>query len=167
MATSLTQNFSKEEFKKNVISNCKSLYRKNIEEANDQEVFQAVSYAVKDIIIDKWIATHKQYEKDDPKMVYYMSMEFLMGRALGNNMINLCAYDEINLIHNLETSVLTHSLNLRDNLSYETFLDKLWSKVRIKNNCDTLVAACNKSFLLSHLDKNIVLRKFDSLTFNI
>ena len=95
MATSLTQNFSKEEFKKNVISNCKSLYRKNIEEANDQEVFQAVSYAVKDIIIDKWIATHKQYEKDDPKMVYYMPMEFLMGRALGNNMINLCAYDEI------------------------------------------------------------------------
>ena len=95
MATSLTQNFSKEEFKKNVISNCKSLYRKNIEEANQQEVFQAVSYAVKDIIIDKWIATHKQYEKDDPKMVYYMSMEFLMGRALGNNMINLCAYDEI------------------------------------------------------------------------
>ena len=95
MATSLTQNFSKEEFKKNVISNCKSLYRKNIEEANDQEVFQAVSYAVKDIIIDKWIATHKQYEKDDPKMVYYMSMEFLMGSALGNNMINLCAYDEI------------------------------------------------------------------------
>ena len=95
MATSLTQNFSKEEFKKNVISNCKSLYRKNIEEANQQEVFQAVSYAVKDIIIDKWIATHKQYEKDDPKMVYYMSMEFLMGRALGNNMINLCSYDEI------------------------------------------------------------------------
>ncbi len=95
MATSLTQNFSKEEFKKKVISNCKSLYRKNIEEANQQEVFQAVSYAVKDIIIDKWIATHKQYEKDDPKIVYYMSMEFLMGRALGNNMINLCAYDEI------------------------------------------------------------------------
>ena len=95
MATSLTQNFSKEEFKKNVISNCKSLYRKNIEEANDHEVFQAVSYAVMDFIIDKWIATHKQYEKDDPKMVYYMSMEFLMGRALGNNMINLCAYDEI------------------------------------------------------------------------
>ena len=95
MATSLTQNFSKEEFKKNVISNCKSLYRKNIEEANQQEVFQAVSYAVKDIIIDKWIATHKQYEKDDPKIVYYMSMEFLMGRALRNNMINLCAYDEI------------------------------------------------------------------------
>ena len=95
MATKLSQNFSKEEFKANVISNCKSLYRKNIEEANKQEVFQAVSYAVKDIIIDKWIATHKKYEEEDPKMVYYMSMEFLMGRALGNNMINLCAYDEI------------------------------------------------------------------------
>ena len=95
MATSLTQNFSKEEFKKNVISNCKSLYRKNIEEANDQEVFQAVSYAVKDIIIDKWIATHKQYEKDDPKMVYYMSMEFLMGRAVYNNLLCLVITDEV------------------------------------------------------------------------
>ena len=95
MATSLTQNFSKEEFKKNEISNCKSLYRKNIEDANQQEVFQAVSYAVKDIIIDKWIATHKEYEKQDVKIVCYMSMEFLMGRALGNNMINRMAYDEI------------------------------------------------------------------------
>ena len=95
MATSLTQNFSKEEFKKNVISNCKSLYRKNIEEANDQEVFQAVSYAVKEAIIDDWLATQKQYEKDDPKTVYYMSMEFLLGRALGNNLINMTAYKEV------------------------------------------------------------------------
>ena len=95
MATSLTQNFSKEEFKKNVISNCKSLYRKNIDEADKQQVFQSVAYAVKDLIIDKWIATHKTYDKEDPKIVYYMSMEFLMGRALGNNMINLTKYNEI------------------------------------------------------------------------
>jgi len=87
--------FSKEEFKKKVVSNCKSLYRKNIDEADKQQVFQSVAYAVKDLIIDKWIATHKTYDKEDPKIVYYMSMEFLMGRALGNNMINLTKYNEI------------------------------------------------------------------------
>ena len=87
--------FDKEAFKKNVISNCKVLFRRNIEEASEKQRFQAVAYSVKDIIIDKWIATHKEYEKQDAKIVYYMSMEFLMGRALGNNMLNMMAYDEI------------------------------------------------------------------------
>ena len=87
--------FDKEGFKKEVITNVKTLFRKPIEEATPQQVFQAVSYAVKDDIIDRWIATHKEYEKKNVKTVYYLSMEFLMGRALGNNMINLCAYDEI------------------------------------------------------------------------
>lgn len=90
-----TKTFDKEEFRKKIVSNCKVLYRKTIEEADHQQLFQAVAYAVKDIIIDKWIATHKEYEKRDAKTVYYMSMEFLMGRALGNNMINLMAYEEI------------------------------------------------------------------------
>ena len=90
-----TKTFDKAEFKKEIISNCKTLFRKNIEEADNQQLFQAVSYAVKDIIIDKWIATQKEYAKQDAKTVYYMSMEFLMGRALGNNMINLLAYDDI------------------------------------------------------------------------
>ena len=71
------------------------LYRKTIEEATQEQIFQAVSLAVKDVIIDNWLLTQKQYEKDDPKIVYYLSMEFLMGRALGNNLINLCAYDEV------------------------------------------------------------------------
>ena len=93
--TSTEASFSKEEFKKKVVSNCKSLYRKNIDEADKQQVFQSVAYAVKDLIIDKWIATHKTYDEEDPKVVYYMSMEFLMGRALGNNMINLTKYHEI------------------------------------------------------------------------
>ena len=95
MMTSTEASFSKEEFKKKVVSNCKSLYRKNIDEADKQQVFQSVAYAVKDLIIDKWIATHKTYDEEDPKVVYYMSMEFLMGRALGNNMINLTKYHEI------------------------------------------------------------------------
>ena len=95
MVTGTEASFSKEEFKKKVVSNCKSLYRKNIDEADKQQVFQSVAYAVKDLIIDKWIATHKTYDKEDPKIVYYMSMEFLMGRAFGNNMINLTKYNEI------------------------------------------------------------------------
>lgn len=87
--------FDKETFKKDVIYNVKSLYRRTIDEATPQQVFQAVAYAVKDTIIDEWIATHKTYEKEDAKTVYYLSMEFLMGRALGNNMINLTCYKEI------------------------------------------------------------------------
>ena len=71
-----------------------TLYRKTLEEATDQQIFQAVSYAVKDMIVDNWIKTQENYEKKDPKIVYYMSMEFLMGRALGNNMINLMTYKE-------------------------------------------------------------------------
>ena len=71
------------------------MFRRTIDEASPQQVFQAVAYAVKDVIIDEWIATHKEYEKQDVKTVYYLSMEFLMGRALGNNIINICARDEI------------------------------------------------------------------------
>ena len=87
--------FDKEGFKKEVITNVKTLYRRPIEEATPQQVFQAVSYAVKDDIIDRWIATHKEYEKKNVKTVYYLSMEFLMGRALGNNLINLTYYDAV------------------------------------------------------------------------
>ena len=87
--------FKKEAFKKSVKDNVKFLYRKTIEEATQEQIFQAVSYSVKDVIIDNWLATQKAYDEQDPKIVYYMSMEFLMGRALGNNLINLCAYGEV------------------------------------------------------------------------
>ena len=87
--------FNKEAFIEDVKENVKNLYRKTLDEASQQEIFQAVSYTVKDVIIDDWLATQKAFDKQDPKMVYYMSMEFLMGRALGNNMINLKMYKEV------------------------------------------------------------------------
>ncbi len=87
--------FNKEFFIRSVKYNVRTLFRREIEEASQQQIFQAVGYAVKDAIMDAWIATQKEYEKKDPKIVYYMSMEFLMGRALGNNLINLTFYDEV------------------------------------------------------------------------
>ena len=87
--------FEKDVFKRDVRNNVKTLFRKEVEEATPQQLFQAVSYVVKEAIIDDWLATQKQYEKDDPKTVYYMSMEFLLGRALGNNLINMTAYKEV------------------------------------------------------------------------
>ena len=87
--------FDKEEFKKEVTANVKNMYRKTLDEASRQQVFQAVAYTVKDYIIDRWIASQKEFEKQDAKTVYYMSMEFLMGRALGNSMINLTCYNEV------------------------------------------------------------------------
>lgn len=80
---------NKDEFKKEVEDYVKVLFRKSIEEADKQQMFQAVSYAVKDFIVDQWMATHKTYEEQDAKTVYYLSMEFLTGRALGNIIINL------------------------------------------------------------------------------
>ena len=87
--------FEKDVFKRDVRNNVKTLFRKEVEEATPQQLFQAVSYAVKEAIIDDWLATQKQYEKDDPKTVYYMSMEFLLGRVPGNNLINMTAYKEV------------------------------------------------------------------------
>ena len=91
----IDKQFEKEEFKKSVKENVKFLYRKTLEEATQEQIFQAVSYTVKDVIIDNCLKSQKAYEKQDPKIVYYMSMEFLMGRALGNNLINLGAYGEV------------------------------------------------------------------------
>ena len=90
-----SKRFEKEAFKEEVKNNIKNLYRKTIEEATGRQIFQAVSLAVKETVIDYWLATQAEMEKKDPKTVYYMSMEFLMGRALGNNLINMTAYQEV------------------------------------------------------------------------
>ena len=90
-----SKRFEKKAFKAAVKDNVKTLYRKTIDEATPQQLFQAVSYAVKDVIIDDWIETQKRYDETDAKTVYYMSMEFLMGRALGNNLFNMTAYKDV------------------------------------------------------------------------
>lgn len=89
MEGSFMTEISKEEFKQSVVDNLKMLFRRSVEDADQQQLFQAVAYATKDIVVDQWMASHKEFEKQDKKIVYYLSMEFLMGRALGNIIINL------------------------------------------------------------------------------
>ncbi|ADL05432.1 glycogen/starch/alpha-glucan phosphorylase [Lacrimispora saccharolytica] len=91
----MSMGFDKETFKKSVLFNMKNVFRKTVDEATPEQMYQAVAYAVKDVIIDEWIATHKEYEKQDVKTLYYLSMEFLMGRALGNNIISIMAQPEV------------------------------------------------------------------------
>ncbi|WP_130836081.1 glycogen/starch/alpha-glucan phosphorylase [Lachnoclostridium sp. Marseille-P6806] len=84
--------FDKELFKRSVEYNIRTMYRRERKEASKQEVFQAAAQALRDQIIDCWMKTQKAFEEQDPKQVVYLSMEFLMGRAFGNDAINLGAY---------------------------------------------------------------------------
>ena len=82
-------------FKKALRQEVKDLFRTTLEEATPKQIYQAVCYVVKDQIIDNWMKTQQAMAEQDPKIVYYMSMEFLTGRYLGNNMLALTAYDEV------------------------------------------------------------------------
>ena len=119
--------FDKEKFKKELEANVRMLFRRKLEEATPQQIYQAVAYSVKDDIIDNWIETHKAYEKQDKKMVYYMSMEFLMGRALGNNMINLLCYDDVReIISKVQTMRKEAGFEVTDHITvYEDGNDKI------------------------------------------
>ena len=91
----LNCNFNKEDFKQKITNHVQNFSRKKLKDASPQEIYQAVAFAVRDIITENWIATHSAYDKQDPKIVYYLSMEFLTGRALGNNILNLTLRDQI------------------------------------------------------------------------
>ena len=82
-------------FKKQLFENVKMLSRKTIETASEEQIYEAVVFTIRDYVNDKWIKTHDKYRDDDVKVVYYLSMEFLMGRFLGNTLLNLSALDEI------------------------------------------------------------------------
>ena len=91
----MSQLLDKETLKKMIRENVKTLYRKTLEAASAEEVYQAAVFAVRDVITDKWMKTHDEYYEKDVKVVYYLSMEFLMGRFFGNSLINLEMYDEV------------------------------------------------------------------------
>ena len=163
--------FDKEEFKKNVVNAVKSRYRKTIDEADKQQVFQAVAYTVKDYIIDRWIATHKEFEKQDAKTVYYMSMEFLMGRALGNNMINLTCYKgvkealdelgfDLNAIEDEEPDDLQHAFLIRYHLS-DTLLTAVESDTDTECLHRKLKTVIRKKFLMTGFVTAIHLKSRD------
>lgn len=88
--------FNPQEFRDHIYSNLKSHYgKKDLKDASPRDIFYSVSSAVMDYITDNWIATREQYEKKPVKQMYYLSAEFLMGRALGNNLMNLCIKEEV------------------------------------------------------------------------
>jgi glycogen phosphorylase len=91
----ILQDMSKSELMEKIVNNVKTMFRKNMEDATNEQVYQALAFAIRDIVTDKWIATHDTYKKQDSKVVYYLSMEFLMGRFLGNTVINLTKHDEV------------------------------------------------------------------------
>ena len=87
--------FDKKLFKEWVRNRLKRNYGKNLEEATRHDMFDAVSAALMDFIQTNWMATRKEYDSHTIRQVYYLSAEFLMGRALGNNCINLGVMDSI------------------------------------------------------------------------
>jgi glycogen phosphorylase len=73
-----------------------------------RDAFMSLAYTVRDQLIANWLKTQQQYYKDDAKRVYYLSMEFLMGRTLNNSLINL------GLLQNVKDALIRMDLSLED-----------------------------------------------------
>ena len=86
---------SKEAVKSAVVDSLRNLFRKTVDNATDVEIYEAAVYALRTVFTEKWIKTHDEYKEKDVKMVYYLSMEFLMGRFFGNSVMNLLMYDTV------------------------------------------------------------------------
>ncbi|MBO5235714.1 MAG: glycogen/starch/alpha-glucan phosphorylase [Spirochaetaceae bacterium] len=80
--------FNKQQFKDSLIERLKRQYGKEISQANSHDLFDAVSASALELIMSNWMETRRQYEKKPTRQIYYLSAEFLMGRALSNNLIN-------------------------------------------------------------------------------
>ena len=85
----------KKQLKNELQENVKYISRKNLKHASPEEIHEATVRTIRDLIMDQWIKTHQKYEELNVKHVYYLSMEFLLGRALSNNLINLSIDEEI------------------------------------------------------------------------
>ena len=83
------KNINKADLKASIVKELRRDFGKTLEEAHDYELYYAVSRAAMDYIVEKWYNTKKTYAVKQVKQAYYFSAEFLMGRYLGNNLINL------------------------------------------------------------------------------
>ncbi|MCL2203532.1 MAG: glycogen/starch/alpha-glucan phosphorylase [Defluviitaleaceae bacterium] len=86
---------SKEDIKSGVVEMLRTAYRKTVSNASPQQIYNALALTIKEYVSEHWIATHEHFEKADVKTVYYLSMEFLMGRFMGNAILNLSLRDTV------------------------------------------------------------------------
>ena len=87
--------FNAKEFKSNLTSRLKLQYGKDLSQATKHDLFDAVSASALDLIMDNWMKTRAAYDKKPTRQVYYLSAEFLMGRAMSNNLINAQIKDAV------------------------------------------------------------------------
>ena len=102
--------FNAEKFRENLAARLRRQYGKDISQANEHDLFDAVSASVQELILPAWMATRREYDKKPRKQLFYLSAEFLMGRALSNNLINLGIKEENILLGNACTSCKNDTL---------------------------------------------------------
>jgi len=88
-------NLTKDSIKTGVVDMLRTAYRKTIQNATPQQVYNALALTIKEHVSANWLSTHEYFERADVKTVYYLSMEFLMGRFMGNAILNLSLTDTV------------------------------------------------------------------------